>query len=75
MDEDLKRVHQVSIRLNDIEVDQLADLIGYRGLYEKGDLFRAGLQMLIEAEQRDHHVNGTTGARSRRKPAKKVRKP
>jgi Arc/MetJ-type ribon-helix-helix transcriptional regulator len=71
MAEDLRRTTQVSVRLNQAEVEQIDGLIGYRGFWEVSDLIRAGLQLLLEAEQDDLAARGTTGARKRSGEPKK----
>lgn len=71
MTEDLRRTEQRSIRLNVEEVTLFDGLIGYRGMWEFSELVRAGLQLLVQAEQDDFAARGETGARRRRAPKTK----
>lgn len=71
MTEDLRRLKQLSVRLNKPELQQLEDLVGYRGLWELSDLLRAGLQLLLQAENEDFKAGGETGALKRRNEIKR----
>lgn len=66
MTEDLRRKIQRSIRLNEEEADRFDGLVGYRGMFDFAELVRAGLQLLLEAEQDDFAARGTTGAKYRK---------